>query len=53
MVTFGPKAGGDVAALAIEPPVLALNKSATRTTARDRVVVDRRRDMESSSFPAS
>jgi hypothetical protein len=51
IVTLGPKAGAKGAALAVDPPVLALEQSATRTSARDRIVFDRTRNMESSSCP--
>jgi hypothetical protein len=48
-VTFGPRAVADGAALAMCPPVLAL-RSATRATARDRIVVDRTRTIEIPPF---
>jgi hypothetical protein len=51
MVTFGPKAGANCAALAFDPPVLALDMSATTPSARDRIFVDRKRDIEPSSVP--
>jgi hypothetical protein len=48
MVTFAPKGGANGAAFAVDPPVLALEKSATRASARDRIVIDRTRNMETS-----
>jgi hypothetical protein len=43
--TFGPKGFAGGAAIAVDPPPLALTRSMTRTSAREKIAVDRARNI--------